>query len=184
MNTTSRKPDSVSKVNITPLDGEIGAHHLHHPDGERDLEVIEAVVDAIDDGAVGEQRGKAAPAGLEQVLLATDVQIALVLTGEARGRQILGGRRAAHGDRHVGAVLLLELAIGGSDRLRAAPPCRSPHRRSRAPCGTLRQKRDIGLVELIECRMQRLPGLRGGQGVAIGLRDDGKAVRHAYTLGG
>ena len=92
--------------------GEIGADHLHHPDRERDLEVVEAVVDAIDDGAVGEDRGKAAPAGLEHVGLAAHIQKALVLAGEARGRQVLGGRRAAHRDRDAGAAFLLERAIG------------------------------------------------------------------------
>ena len=46
---------------------EVGAHHLHHADRQRDLEMVEAVVDAIDDGAVGEDRGEAAAAGLEQV---------------------------------------------------------------------------------------------------------------------
>ena len=68
------------------------------PTDSADLEVIEAVVDAIDDRAVGEDRGEAVAAGLESLLGTADVQEALVLTGEARGRQILGGRRAAHRD--------------------------------------------------------------------------------------
>ena len=46
----------------------IGAHHLHHGDRERHLEMIEAVVDAVGNRAIGEDGGKAAPAGLEQVL--------------------------------------------------------------------------------------------------------------------
>ena len=79
--------------------------------------MVEAVVDAIDDGAVGEDRGEAAPAGFDQFGLAADVEIALVLTGKARRRQILGGRRAAHGDGDTGAVLLFERAIGTRDLL-------------------------------------------------------------------
>ena len=69
----------------------IRADHLHHPDRQRHLEVVEAVVDALDDGAVGKDRGEAAAAGLEQVGLAAHIQKALVLAGEAGGRQILGG---------------------------------------------------------------------------------------------
>ncbi len=33
----------------------VGAHHLHHADREGHLEVVEAAVDAISDGAVREQ---------------------------------------------------------------------------------------------------------------------------------
>ena len=95
--------------------GAVGAHHLHHADGQADLEMIEAVVDAIDDRPVGEERGEALAAGLEDVVVAADVEIALVLTGEARRRQILGGRRTAHRDRDIGAVLRLQPPIGGDD---------------------------------------------------------------------
>ena len=34
---------------------EIRADHFHHPHGERDFEVIEPIIDAIDDGAVSEE---------------------------------------------------------------------------------------------------------------------------------
>ena len=98
MNTTSRKPDSVSSVNITPLAARSERTIFMHADRERDLEVVEALVDAVGDGAVGEQRGEAAPDRVEQHGLAADVQEGLVLAGEAGGRQILGGGRAAHRD--------------------------------------------------------------------------------------
>ena len=39
--------------------GEIGADHLHHADRQRDLEMVEAVIDPVDDGPIGEDRGKA-----------------------------------------------------------------------------------------------------------------------------
>ena len=89
---------------MTPLAAQVRAHHLHHADRERDLEMVEAVVDAIDDRAVGEDRGEAAPAGLEQIVFAAHVEKALVLPGEARRRQILRGGRAAHRDGDVLAV--------------------------------------------------------------------------------
>jgi len=48
--------------------------------------VVEAIVDAIDDGAVGEQRREAQPARFEDVISATDVQVTFVLPGEAGSR--------------------------------------------------------------------------------------------------
>jgi hypothetical protein len=59
--------------------------------------MVEPVVEAVDDGPIGEDRGKAPTAGLEQVRFAPDVEIALVLTGEARTGQVFGGRGAADG---------------------------------------------------------------------------------------
>ncbi len=52
---------------------EIGADHLHDRDRQRDLEMIEPVVDAVDDGAVGENRGETASARLEQLILAAHI---------------------------------------------------------------------------------------------------------------
>ena len=49
---------------------DIRANHFHHGDGESDLEVIEAVVDAVGDRAIGENGGKAASAGFKQILRA------------------------------------------------------------------------------------------------------------------
>ena len=72
MNTTSRKPDSVSSVKITPHRS-VGAHHLHHADGQPDLEVVEIVVDAVNDGAIGEQRSETEAARLEYVRVAVDI---------------------------------------------------------------------------------------------------------------
>jgi hypothetical protein len=79
--------------------GAVGPRHLHHADGEADLEVIEAVVDAIGDRAVGEDRGEAAAASVEQCIRTAHVEKTFMLPGEARRRQVLSGRRAAHGDR-------------------------------------------------------------------------------------
>ena len=58
MNTTSRKPESVSSVNMTPLAAEIAAHHVLDAGRQRDLVVIEALVHAVGDRAVVEQRGE------------------------------------------------------------------------------------------------------------------------------
>src|SRR6516165_1159869 len=93
----------------------IRANHFHHPDRQRHFEVVEAVVDAIDDGAVGEDRGEAPAAGLKQIAFAAYIQKALVLASEAGCRQVLGGGRAAHRDRDTGAALLFESTIGCGD---------------------------------------------------------------------
>ncbi len=85
------------------------------PDRQCHLEMVEAVVEAIDDGAVGEDRRKAAAARVDHLVFAVHIQKALMLPGEAGGRQILGGRRTAHGDRDPDAAFLFETAIGGRD---------------------------------------------------------------------
>ena len=77
---------------------QVGAHHLAARRRERDLHVVEALGLAVADGAVGEQRGVAAPAGVEQGLFAADVEEGLLLAGEARVRQVFGGGAAAHRD--------------------------------------------------------------------------------------
>ena len=86
MKTTSRNPEFGVEREDHAASGAVGAHHLHHSDGQADLEMIEAVVDAIDDRPVGEERGEALSAGLDDVVGAADVEIALVLPGEARRR--------------------------------------------------------------------------------------------------
>ena len=161
---------------------DVGADHLHHADRQPDLEVIESVVDAIDDAAVGEQRGEALTAGLEQVVGAGDVEVGLVLAGEARGRQILGGRGAAHGDGDIGSVLLFERLVGGCDalahRLRAGGGVDDPAGLG----GVLREQREVGDVEVVQQRAQRRPGVGRLQGFVIGLRGQREAVGNADAL--
>ena len=154
------------------------------PTDSADLEMIETVVDAIDDRAIGEEGGEALPARLEHIVGAADVEIALVLAGEAGRRQVLGGGRTANGDRDIGAVLGLELAVGGGDRLthRLAPGRRidDPPR-----LGAARgEKLDVGDVEIVQQRVQRLPDLRGLHGAVIDVDREREAVGHAHALGG
>ena len=130
---------------------EIGAHHLHHADRQRDLEMVEAVVDAVDDRAIGEERGEAAPAGFEQLGFAAHVEKALMLTGEARGRQVFGGRRAAHRDRDALAAFLFERVIGGGD-LSRSPVLPVACRRCGGRPRPARRERHIVMVETREQR--------------------------------
>ena len=68
---------------------QIRTDHELHPDRERDFHVIEALDLPVADGAVGEERGVAAPASVEQHRFAANVEVALLLAGEARLGQIL-----------------------------------------------------------------------------------------------
>ena len=128
---------------------QIGADHLHHADRQSDLEMVEAVVDAVDDGAVGEDRGEAAPARLEQIVFAAHIEKALMLSGKTRGRQVFGGRRAAHRDRDIGAAFGFERSIRRSDLLAQARYFRSLGRR----CGGPPQRARRGA----QCRGGRTP---------------------------
>ena len=98
MNTTSRNPESVSSVNMTPLAPRSLRTMCCTPADKRHLRVIEALVHAIGDRAVVEQRGEHLVHGLDHVLGAAHVEQRLLLTRERRLRQVLGGRRRAHGD--------------------------------------------------------------------------------------
>ena len=80
--------------------GEIRPHHALHPNGQRNRAVVKALIGAIRDGAIREQRGKAALAGVEQRGMALDIQIGLLLPGKAGVWQILGRGAAADSDIH------------------------------------------------------------------------------------
>ena len=97
----------------------IRMHHALNADRERDLEMIEALGLPVADGTVGEQRGVAAPAGIEQRGLAADIQERFLLPGEARVRQVFRGRAGAHGDVEIILpAAAAQFAIAGADGLR------------------------------------------------------------------
>ena len=90
--------------------GQVTADHLLDSDGESNIAVAKAMQLAVGDGPVSEQRGVAAAAGLQQVRFPLDVQKRVLLTGEARVGQVLGGsaRANGHGRR-------TQLAVGLED---------------------------------------------------------------------
>ena len=81
-----------------------------HADRKRDLHMIESLGLPVADGAVGEERGVATPAGIEERLLAANIEIALLLPGEACVRQILGRRAASDGHIELLAVVSVHRA--------------------------------------------------------------------------
>ena len=161
---------------------DVRAHHLHHADRQRDLEVVEALVDSVVDGAIGEKAGKTAAARIEQALVALDVQIRILLAGEARRGQVLRGRRAAHGETHVLSVLLLKRAVAIQDLACQIVGQSGTVDDLPGALGFPRQRGDIGGVEVVEFGMQAIPRGCLVQHVAIGRSGDGEPVRHTDAL--
>ncbi len=78
--------------------GHVGVHHpLHH---DRHVEVVErALALAVEQRALGEERGPAVAHAREHVAGAAHVQVRLLLAGVGGGLAVLGARARAHGDR-------------------------------------------------------------------------------------
>ena len=157
---------------------EIRADHLHDPDRQRYLEVVEAVVDAIDDGAVGEDRGEAAPARLDYIGLAAHVQETLMLPGETGGRQILGSRRAAHRDCDFGTASLFERPVGGRDFGAKCRVAGGVVNQAAGGGGAFGKQCHIMMVEAREKPAQFCPNPALGERRAIGLRGQRETVGH------
>ena len=114
--------------------------------------------------------------------LAGDVEVGLVLAGEAGRRQVLGRGGAANCEAHVLAVLLLQALVGGDDLgyevVRQPGAVDDLPRALAAP----RQVGHVVLVEAVECLAQRFQHARGFEHVAICLRGDSEAIRHEHAL--
>ena len=115
---------------------------------------------------------------------AFDVEVRVLLAGEARGRQILGGRRAPHGQADLLAVLVLKRAVAIQNL--AGQVVGEPGAVDDLPdaLGLPRQRGDIGRVEVVEFGVQAVPGARLVQHVAIGRSSDGEPMRNPDTLPG
>lgn len=74
--------------------GEIRADHPLDADRQCDFKMIKTLGLAIGDRSIGEERSVASATCVKQRGLADDVQESLLLTGEARLRQVFGSRAA------------------------------------------------------------------------------------------
>ena len=146
--------------------------------------MVEALVDAVVDGAVGEQARETTLARVEQALGALDVEERVLLPGEAGRRKVLGRRRAPDSETHILAVLLLKLFVGAHD-LRGqvvGNPCAIDDlTRALAFAG---QRGDVIGVDAVELLVQGLPGAGLVQHVPICLCSDREPVRDTDTLVG
>ena len=161
---------------------EVGAHHALDADRERDLHVVEALGLPIADRAVGEERGVAAPAGVEQRALAPDVEEGLLLAGEARIGQVLGGGARAH--RDVGVRLRrapAELAVGGRDGVGGL---RRPFAAQEGAADRLAGlgERYLAALEIGEGRGDAVPQPVRVDEAPIGVGRRGEAGRHPDAL--
>ena len=138
--------------------------------------MIEALVDAVGNRAIGEDRGKAAPAGFEQILRAAHIEKAFMLAGKTRGRQIFRRRRTPHRNSGAGPGLPLELPIGFHDLFAERRRVHRPVDDVAGLGGGGRKLLDLALVETVEKPMKfvRDTGLR--QRIAISVCGDGKAI--------
>ena len=91
---------AVGRVHGEHHPGGIGVGHLLEADGERDVFVREAHADAVGDGPCRKQAGDAAAGVQQQIVHAADPQVGVLLPGETRAGQILGGGAGAHRHRH------------------------------------------------------------------------------------
>ena len=102
MNTTSRKPDSVSSVNITPAEAR-SLRTICWTAADRATSAwAKPVVHAVGDRAVVVERGEHVADRLEHVVDAADVEEGLLLAGERSLGQILGRCGGAHGEGGFG----------------------------------------------------------------------------------
>ena len=98
MNTTSRKPDSVSSVNMTPAAPRSLRTIRCTPADSATSACVEALVHAVGDRAVVVERGEHLPDRLQHVVDAADVEEGLLLAGEGSVGQVFGRRGGAHGE--------------------------------------------------------------------------------------
>ena len=122
-----------------PARSEVGAHHALHARGKGHFGMLEAVVYAVRDGAVGVERREYPRERGEDLLGPAHVQQGFLLAGEGRLGQVLRRRGGAHRDAALDFAVG-EFGIGPHDRVRQIgpqfrlldpPPNPSPARRER-----------------------------------------------------
>src|SRR5581483_2651954 len=96
--------------------------HLLHGPAHRDHVVVVPHLVPVADRAGGEQAGPAAPHLGQHLVGSADPQIGVVLAGEARVGQVLGGGGGPDGDRHVlDTAPLAQLRVGVGDLVHDVP---------------------------------------------------------------
>ena len=157
--------------------GQVAAHHALDAGGEGDVAVLEALVDAVGDGAVIEQGGEDLLDAVLDVVQAVDVEEGLLLTGEGGIRQVLGGGGGADGPGDVGAgaslldQLLIEIIDAGLQG-RGEGLFHDPATDAGADLG---QFRHVLYVEVIEFGLDALVQPVLGEKLAVGIRGGGEA---------
>jgi hypothetical protein len=162
----------------------IGAHHLHHAHRLQHLEMIEAPVDAVADGALVEQAREAAPHRIKQPGLARHIEKAVVLAGEAGGRQVFRGGGTAHCDARVLAVLVQQPGMRSADLVHQGGWQRNAVNDLTGASGPPREVGNVALVQSVQRQVQARPRVTLVERVPVGGGGDGKAIGDANALGG
>ena len=152
-------------------------------DGDRqaDGEVVEAVIDAIDDRPVGEERREAPPARAQERVGAVHAEERLLLTGEARLGQILGRRAGADRDRDLLSVGATQRGVGlpnGSLELDGPDGGFDDRTDRRARLG---QRGDVAAVDAVQEPGDAVTNTVGVQDRGVGIGGDREAVGHAQS---
>ena len=180
--TTSREPLSVSSVKITPAQARSLRTIFWTPTESATSVVRDAVLGAIHDRAVGEERGHAGANGAVERRPAAHVQVGLVQPREGGARQILGGGAAAH--RHIGIALTGRRRQTRVGRERGSRDLRRQRRIGDAPAQRGAGRRHGRRVRRVQARQRRVHGLvqaRHAQVMTEGLGGQREAVRNAHT---
>src|SRR3990167_1051707 len=103
-------------------------HHALHASRQRDQFVVKALVHAVGNGAVVEQRGEYFFGSADHVVHTANVQEGFLLASKRGIWQVFGGGRGAHGHGHV-VVTTGHFGEGGTDlrseERRVGKECRS-----------------------------------------------------------
>ena len=119
LSSDDRLSETVASLDDDLLGPAVGVHGEHDPGelrvdhplddhGELDVAVGVALLLAVGDGPGGEERGPAFPDLVEEVLLVLDVEVGLLLPGEAGVGEVLGGGAGPDGDES-------DLALGDEE---------------------------------------------------------------------
>ena len=159
------------------------ANHALHAGGQGDQLVVEALVHAVGDGTVVEQRGEHLFGRADHVVHAADVQEGFLLAGEGGVRQVFGGGRGTHGYGHV--VVAVRHGDEGLTNLLVQF---GGERRIHHPLANLRtglgQGIDIVDIQRIECGMDLRIQPAFFEEVTVGLGGSGEATGNRYASTG
>ena len=143
--------------------------------------MVEALVDAVGDGAVVEERGEHAAHREQDLGLALHIEEGLLLAGEGGFREVFGGGRGAHRDRGTAGDARAQGAVAlddGAFEFRLQRCIEDPAADARTHLG------EAGHIVDIEVG-QRIPDT-GVEPVArkqpaVGLGGGGEAARHLHA---
>ena len=154
--------------------GRVGVHQFLNDDREGNGAGGHVVAGAVGDGALGPEAGPAFNRGVADGVEAADVEERVLLAGEGRLGQVLGGGRGADGDRAVG-----EVSDGCGDASALVGVDRTPERRPDQLGRLARFARPDGLgddgVQVV---------LGDERAVLVGAQDDERRHREARVAQG